>query len=475
LATTNYYGHRLVAKTTTTQGEQMPTATTEPDIAEQFQGVRWDWDTEFPPPPIGIDADAVYENVPDEAVRNMLAVIPRFKIADPPQISTPARHLTVDDAVEAGKAELLTELIKAPDPLPEPTPPTIEQAPPGATQGVDWCGENGGYTVTSERYKISNFPPGVVEEMGYEAGGVMHMLSDANGLYQPIVTTAGGGRRMVTSAVADWADVQDDITTTGTGGCTIARSIHTPEGSATAMLDPNHILSLRTGCEMPVSNWSTVTVEGANTFTWHCKYPVEVDSTTYDLGFKTVFTRTNTNWTITNREVFDWIPTAADPASRLKQIIRDRMAPAFIRDRDHIRSIAPPAEIAARETLRRVVGEDKFRRFLCRGYISVKAKSGLVYQIFPGHGTTKVYRNGEPVETLCVVMKGSFPPTDELIMRFLLILNDEADFRAHANRSTFTRTARRKKSTDLRPLPQVLQDLRQQPKTTVDCRVRMTA
>jgi hypothetical protein len=89
-------------------------------------------------------------------------------------------------------------------------------------------------------------------------------------------------------------------------------------------------------------------------------------------------------------------------------------------------------EVAARETLRRVIGGDKFRRFLRHGHVSVRAKSGLVYQIFPGHGITKVFRDGELVERLCVVMNGNFPPTDELIMRFLLILNDEADFRSHA-------------------------------------------
>jgi hypothetical protein len=89
-------------------------------------------------------------------------------------------------------------------------------------------------------------------------------------------------------------------------------------------------------------------------------------------------------------------------------------------------------ETRARETLKRVLGDDKFKRFLKHGFVSVRAKSGLVYQIFPAHGITNVYRDGEHIERLCVVLRGSFPPTDSLIMRYLLILNDERDFRKHA-------------------------------------------
>lgn len=120
------------------------------------------------------------------------------------------------------------------------------------------------------------------------------------------------------------------------------------------------------------------------------------------------------------------------PADRLREIIRKNLAPAIIIRRESLRAPADPREAAARDTLRRVLGDDKYRRFLKHGHVSVKAKSGLVYQIFPGHGITKVYRDGQLIDRLCVVMKGDFPPTDSLIMRFLLILNDEQDFRSHA-------------------------------------------
>ena len=58
--------------------------------------------------------------------------------------------------------------------------------------------------------------------------------------------------------------------------------------------------------------------------------------------------------------------------------------------------------------------------------------SGLSYQIFPAHGITNVYCDGLQVERLCVVLRGDFPPTDSLIMRYLVILNDENRFRGYA-------------------------------------------
>ncbi|MGH7175563.1 MAG: hypothetical protein ACREGR_04365, partial [Minisyncoccia bacterium] len=89
-------------------------------------------------------------------------------------------------------------------------------------------------------------------------------------------------------------------------------------------------------------------------------------------------------------------------------------------------------EERARDTLCRVIGQRSYQSYLKKGFIVVTGKSGLRYQIFPGGGFTKVYKGGELVESLCVVLRGDFPPTDSLIMRYLLILNDENKFRGYA-------------------------------------------
>lgn len=119
-------------------------------------------------------------------------------------------------------------------------------------------------------------------------------------------------------------------------------------------------------------------------------------------------------------------------AERLKEILNSRMAPNVLTTCRPLGYTQDIREMRARETLRRVLGEDKFRDFVRRGSVSVRAKSGLVYQIFPGGDITKVYDSGKMIERLCVVLMGGFPPTDSLIMRYLMILNNEQQFRSYA-------------------------------------------
>lgn len=130
--------------------------------------------------------------------------------------------------------------------------------------------------------------------------------------------------------------------------------------------------------------------------------------------------------------------THKSPKQQFMDILKSRHCPAILSTRKSVRAPSDHRELRARETLRRVIGDQKFKKFIRDGFVSVKAKSGLVYQIFPGHYMTNVYRDGERVEKLCVVLNGDFPPTDSLIMRYLLILNDEHDFRNHAISHAFT-------------------------------------
>ena len=129
---------------------------------------------------------------------------------------------------------------------------------------------------------------------------------------------------------------------------------------------------------------------------------------------------------------YDYGYASPSPSTRLRRILRDRHSPAIRTSRRPVGLSEDEREGRARETLRRVIGTDAFRRFLKHGFVSVRGKSGLVYQIFPGHGITNVYDHGKHVDRLCVVLSGRFPPTDSLIMRYLLILNDERDFRKQA-------------------------------------------
>ncbi len=175
----------------------------------------------------------------------------------------------------------------------------------------------------------------------------------------------------------------------------------------------------------------------------------------------------STGWEETGSVLGEWKVFHSEPPTpeeRIKQIIRDRQAPMILTPRDSIRR---PLQVAsdgregrARETLHRVLGDAKFRAFLRNGFITVRAKSGLVYQILPGHGITSVYDQGKMVERLCVVLEGNFPPTDSLIMRYLLILNDEKDFRQKSNVFPVVSKNQGRPLPDQRSLPDIFAELK---------------
>lgn len=150
--------------------------------------------------------------------------------------------------------------------------------------------------------------------------------------------------------------------------------------------------------------------------------------------------------------------------NRIKSIIDSRCAPnIIIKQNDRRKALPMPQDIReerARETLKRVVGERKFLNFLKSGFLSVKAKSGLVYQIFPGHGITCVFDQGKLVDRLCVVLQGGFPPTDSLIMRYLMILNNESQFRSYAIKHTPTVQVYQEGAADMRPLAEIYKELK---------------
>ena len=148
------------------------------------------------------------------------------------------------------------------------------------------------------------------------------------------------------------------------------------------------------------------------------------------------------------------------PQEKLREILQRRQAPLVIVSRKTMDHTSDFREMRARETLKRVLGDDKFKSFLKRGFISVRAKSGLIYQIFPGYGMTTVYRNGEMIERLCVVLRGNFPDTDSIIMRYLLILNDEKDFRSHAITHTIIQKTATPVVSDHKPLTEIWKGLK---------------
>jgi hypothetical protein len=162
------------------------------------------------------------------------------------------------------------------------------------------------------------------------------------------------------------------------------------------------------------ANWSTHTIT-------YGPYTLTTDYTGYYTS--TTDTTGTTYWTQTPQ---------LTPQQKLQQALQARHTPHIITTRKHTPHTQDPKETKARETLQLCLGETLYRKYLKHGFITAQAKSGKTYQIYPGHGITNVYKNGQMIERLCVILNGDYPPADSLIMRYLLILNDEQTFRSKA-------------------------------------------
>jgi hypothetical protein len=157
---------------------------------------------------------------------------------------------------------------------------------------------------------------------------------------------------------------------------------------------------------------------------------------------------------------------APDPKQRLSKIISDRQAPLIISSPKHREPVGHPTDIRewrARQTLRELIGDDAYCRFLHTGIVSVRGESGMVYNIRPGYSMVEVFKGGQLTDRICIQSKGSYPPTDTLIMRCLLIWDDEkALWKIGVKHGTHGRCpVSPQPQPDLRPLPLIAADLKQ--------------
>jgi len=93
------------------------------------------------------------------------------------------------------------------------------------------------------------------------------------------------------------------------------------------------------------------------------------------------------------------------------------------------------SEETAIHTLREVISEKEFRKYIRYGFIIVKGKSGDEYQVYRNRSHTKVWRGGEVIEEICVRIKSGkkIPPTDNVIAFKALIETDESSFKTLGN------------------------------------------
>lgn len=91
-------------------------------------------------------------------------------------------------------------------------------------------------------------------------------------------------------------------------------------------------------------------------------------------------------------------------------------------------------ERRALETLREIISEEEFRKYLRYGFVLVKGKSGATYQIFRNASHCKVWLNGQLIEEVCVRIKDEqVPKTDKIIAFKTIIETSEEQFKKLGN------------------------------------------
>jgi len=131
---------------------------------------------------------------------------------------------------------------------------------------------------------------------------------------------------------------------------------------------------------------------------------------------------------ITNPYVM--VESAESKEARIKRQLREMMkANLLIRMGTRQKTLKPrvnPQEIKARNTLRDLISEKEWRRYLTNGFVIIPALSGKCYQVFNDQRHIKVYVKGKLTDEICIHTDASeCPPTDHILNMMVLIQNDE--------------------------------------------------
>lgn len=118
-------------------------------------------------------------------------------------------------------------------------------------------------------------------------------------------------------------------------------------------------------------------------------------------------------------EVFNWVEFSA------KRYHAKRGLCVPQRRRKALELPQSAAELKARESLRDLLTETAWRRYVTNGFIMVQGKSGRFYQIFNNQRNTVVYEKNKAVASICIHTDNTVPPTDHVLSLKLLVELDE--------------------------------------------------
>jgi hypothetical protein len=96
---------------------------------------------------------------------------------------------------------------------------------------------------------------------------------------------------------------------------------------------------------------------------------------------------------------------------------------------------APQNELLAIETLREMISEEAFKKYITHGFILVKGSDGCMYQIFRNKAHTRVWRGGKVIEEICVRIRSEMgaPATDNVIAFKTMVEANVEEFKKLGN------------------------------------------
>jgi hypothetical protein len=122
-----------------------------------------------------------------------------------------------------------------------------------------------------------------------------------------------------------------------------------------------------------------------------------------------------------------------NPAETKRERLRNNLVIA-VKSRATPLGNASGPELVALETLREMISESDFRKYLKYGFVLVEGASGKIYQVYRSRAHTKVWENGKIVEEICVrISDHNIPLTDNVIAFISMILASEDEFKKLGN------------------------------------------
>lgn len=256
----------------------------------------------------------------------------------------------------------------------------------------------------------------------------------------------------ITKAVTCYiCDGNDDGTASGWSGYNTVTDDWTDDWSiASAHSKNNSVIRAMRYVQQNYVQWvnsaaSTNMITGSGATSGNINLQASVSGTT-----STVFTL---QWPVLQdyiQEYYDtppWVSAAGGPVrwteAQKREWLKAHPQPQKNHRGEHIRSYnngdlfnsVSREEIAALQLLRQMVPHEQFKHYLKHGFVNVRGKSGLDYQV-RRENTIVVRERGEILATLCLYLKlegRPAPPSDHVVGKILIIEHDEHEVWTRSN------------------------------------------